>query len=80
MISKKQTFVRIYRVGDVLAGMQEAFDLMPSHNYQTFVSHDASELQAKAWERTGAQMRKAIRFIDGRLSENDRRKIANNAS
>lgn len=61
------TFVKIGRVSQALP---KVFDLMPSTNYQALVSHSAVELQCKAWNITGEQMRKAMNTVE----QNVRRK------
>lgn len=59
-------FVLKYRVGRVLDGLSDVYTLQPTADYEALISHSASELTAKAWIRTGAQMRRAIQRFEER--------------
>src|SRR5690606_7143437 len=59
-------FVLKYQVGRLVDTLPDIYTLQPASDYQALISHSTAELTAKAWGRTGAQMRKAIRRFDER--------------
>lgn len=46
----------------VQCGLTKVFTLLPTSNYQSFISRSHGEIAAKAWGRTGDQMRKAVSY------------------
>lgn len=47
-------------------GRPSLFGLQPTSDYQSLISHSASELSAKAWKRTGRDLRVAIQQFESR--------------
>ncbi len=56
--------VFLQRTGKVLRALPDAYTLWPTSDYQAVVSHSAAELTAKAWNRTGEQMQRAIESFE----------------
>lgn len=62
------------RIYGVWLTLPDVFTLQPGNNYQDLISHSSAELAAKAWGRTGAQMRRAIGSFEDR-NPDARRKL-----
>lgn len=49
------------------------YDVQPTSDYQSLISHSANEVSAKAWARTGTGLRLAIRQFEQRHPDVKRR-------
>lgn len=54
------------RLKQVFAALPALYNVQPTSDYQSLISHSASELDAKAWERTGRGLRDAIHVFEVR--------------
>lgn len=45
---------------DVLASIPSVFCIIPSSNYASDISHSTKQLDKKAWEMTGKQLKQAL--------------------
>lgn len=54
------------RLGRIIKALPDVYTIQPSTDYQRLISHSSTELNAKAWGRTAAQMRRAIEHFNER--------------